>query len=125
MSMTGPAFKRVAKKSRYGFRGHPIGTVAFYGPTNELASKVVLGISKGPDDEAIVLGRWFSEGADIRTDDFVGTAILDLLRVHTVRSVVMTRGIIGCPHEEGVDYPAGGFCPRCPFWKDRDRWRET
>lgn len=125
MSVSGSAFKRVAKKARHGFRGHPIGTVAFYGPTNELASKVVLGLSSRPDDPAIVLGRWFSEGPDIRTDEVVGMAILDLLRFHAVRSVVMTRSIIGCPHEEGVDYPVGGFCPRCPFWKDRDRWKET
>jgi hypothetical protein len=30
--------------------------------------------------------------------------------------------IIGCPHEEGVDYPEGQSCPRCPFWAHRDRW---
>ena len=36
--------------------------------------------------------------------------------------VVMSDRIIGCPQEEGVDYPLGHACPRCPFWAHRDRW---
>ncbi len=28
----------------------------------------------------------------------------------------MTEGIIGCPHEEGADFPSGQECPYCPFW---------
>ena len=44
------------------------------------------------------------------------------LRSHGVDSVAMTDRIIGCPHEEGTDYPEGEECPQCPFWKGRDRW---
>jgi hypothetical protein len=29
------------------------------------------------------------------------------LKTHAVRSTVVADGIIGCPHEEGVDYPEG------------------
>jgi hypothetical protein len=29
---------------------------------------------------------------------------------------------IGCPHEEGKDYPLGENCPQCPYWANRDRW---
>ena len=32
------------------------------------------------------------------------------------------RDSLGCPHEEGVDYPEGQICPQCPFWAHRDRW---
>jgi hypothetical protein len=39
-----------------------------------------------------------------------------------VKSVVMPDRIIGCPHEEGIDYPEGESCPQCPFWEGRDRW---
>jgi hypothetical protein len=39
-----------------------------------------------------------------------------------VRSLVMAPRILGCPHEEGVDYPEGSVCPSCPFWAGRDRW---
>ncbi len=34
----------------------------------------------------------------------------------------MTGAIIGCPHEEGIDYPDGEVCPQCPFWARRDRF---
>ncbi|WP_244144532.1 hypothetical protein [Paraburkholderia hospita] len=38
------------------------------------------------------------------------------------RSVAAVNRIIGCSHEEGIDYPEGESCPRCPFWSNRDRW---
>lgn len=44
------------------------------------------------------------------------------LEEHAVKSVAMADRIIGCPHEEGTDYPEGQTCPRCPFWASRDRW---
>jgi hypothetical protein len=45
-----------------------------------------------------------------------------LLQEHGVLTVAMADRIIGCPHEEGIDYPEGAACPLCPFWKGRDRW---
>lgn len=30
--------------------------------------------------------------------------------------------IIGCPHEEGLDYPMGRACPQCSFWAVIDRF---
>jgi hypothetical protein len=33
----------------------------------------------------------------------------------------MTDGIIGCPHQEGIDYE-GEWCPFCEFWHGRDRF---
>jgi hypothetical protein len=38
------------------------------------------------------------------------------------KSVAIADRIIGYPHEEGLDYPEGEWCPQCPFWKGRDRW---
>jgi hypothetical protein len=26
---------------------------------------------------------------------------------------------MGCPHEEGEDFPVGEDCPFCPFWKGK------
>jgi hypothetical protein len=49
-------------------------------------------------------------------------ASLNLLSLRGVKSVVMTDRIIGCPHEQGADYPEGDVCPQCPFWAHRDRW---
>ena len=35
---------------------------------------------------------------------------------HGVRSVAVSEGNMGCPHEEGEDFPDGTDCPFCPFW---------
>jgi hypothetical protein len=35
------------KKAKRGFRGYPVATVAFYGPTADCATKVVASISSG------------------------------------------------------------------------------
>lgn len=110
------------KEARRGYRGYPIGTVAFYGPDNTRASKVAVGIVTAQDTEPIVLERWFAEDGDIRTNPVVAGEILQFLGVHGAKSVVMSDGIIGCPHEEGIDYPVGQVCPQCPFWAHHDRW---
>jgi hypothetical protein len=120
-------FKRLSdlplkKKARRGFRGYPVATIAFYGPTDTNASKVAVGIVTKEDAEPEILERWFAEDRDIRTDPVVASEILAFIQFHEAKSVVMTDNIIGCPHEEGVDYPDGGVCPQCPFWAYRDRW---
>src|SRR3989449_9122743 len=33
------------------------------------------------------------------------------MAAHHVKTVVISPGIIGCPHEEGVDYAVGEKCP--------------
>lgn len=118
-------FKRQSplnKKARRGFRGYPIATVAFYGPDERCATKVAVGIVAAEGAEPGVVERWFSEDSDVRTDPTVGGQILRFIETHGVKSVVMADRIIGCPHEEGVDYPDGQACPRCPYWAHRDRW---
>jgi hypothetical protein len=54
-------------------------------------------------------------------DIVIGEQIAAFIKTQDVRSVVVTDGIIGCPHEEGVDYPEGKSCPQCPYWAGRDR----
>jgi len=73
------------------------------------------------EDEPKNMQRWFAEH-DVRKDPTISKEILEFIALHNVRSVVMTDRIIGCPHEEGIDYPDGEKCPRCPFWAHRDRW---
>jgi hypothetical protein len=31
----------------------------------------------------------------------------------------MSDGNMGCPHEEGEDFPEGGDCPFRPFWRGK------
>jgi hypothetical protein len=110
------------KKARRGFRGYPVATVAFYGPDDRKATKVAVGIVTAEGAEPVALERWLTEERDGRTDPMIGRRILEFIRQHGARSVAMADRIIGCPHEEGVDYPEGEVCPRCPFWAHRDRW---
>ena len=113
--------KRLQKKAKRGFKGYPIGTVAFYGPDNRFASKVAVAVILGEDEEAAALERWHSEDEDVRISASIGEQMLAFFEHYGVRSVVMTDRIIGCPHEEGVDYE-GTTCPRCPFWARHDRF---
>jgi hypothetical protein len=93
-----------------------------YGPTDELATKVAVGIVRGEGEDPEPLERWFSEDRDIRHDAAVEAEIAGFIASHGVKSVVMTDGIIGCPHEEGIDYPEGSSSPKCPYWAGRDRF---
>ena len=118
------AKNRLQRKAEGGFRGYPIATVAYYGPDNQFASKVAVGIVQGEEEEEdlVDLKRWFSEDKDVRLDPEINRQILRFVHRRRVKSVVITDGIIGCPHEEGKDYPKGENCPHCPYWADRDRW---
>jgi hypothetical protein len=122
MSRRKPLKKSLAQKARKGFRGYPVATIAYYGPDNTRASKVALGIFLKEGEEAIVLERLFAEEDDARHDPAIQEKILELIKTHAVRSVAVTEGIIGCPHEEGVDYPEGKSCLQCPYWAGRDRF---
>ena len=110
------------KKARRGFRGYPIATVAYYGPDDELASKVAVCIVTKEGAKPEAMRRWRSEEGDVRADPAISGEILQFVQSHGVLSVVSTNRIIGCPHEEGKDYPDGQVCPQCPFWANRDRW---
>lgn len=110
------------KQSRRGFRGYPVATVAFYGPDERRATKVAVGIVRKEGGEADPLERWSSVETDARSDVAVGRQIAEFIATHAAKSVVLVDRIIGCPHEEGTDYPAGATCPQCPFWANRDRW---
>ena len=110
------------KRAKRGFRGYPIATVAFYGPDASRASKVAVGVVLQEDAEPEFMECWHSDQGDLRYDAGVGKEVLGFIQNHSVKSVVVAGGIIGCPHEEGIDYPSGEVCPKCPYWAHRDRW---
>jgi hypothetical protein len=111
----------LTKKARRRSRRYPIATIAYYGPDDRRATKVVVGILL-KRDEIAAMKKWFSDEADVRHSAAINQQIVEFLDVMRVESVVMPERIIGCPHEEGIDYPDGGSCPHCPFWKGKDRW---
>jgi len=46
--------KRLTKKAKKGFRGYPVGTLAFYGPDDRRATNLVASIVEGEDEEPSV-----------------------------------------------------------------------
>ena len=109
--------KRLRKKARKGLRGWPIATIAFYGPNLSQATKVVVGIMPSENAEVEELrDRWI-----MVTFARTRKEILKFIENHRVLSVAMTDAIIGCPHQEGIDYE-GEWCPVCEFWHGRDRF---
>ena len=115
------SLKRLSKKAKRGFRGYPVATIAYYGPDNTRASKVAVGIIREEGGETQELERWFSNRGDVRHEVAIAEQILAFIGQHGALTVVMVDSIIGCPHEEGVDYQ-GPTCPHCPYWAGRDRW---
>jgi len=55
----------------------------------------------------------------VLTDPKIRKQILDYLESKQVKKVILTEGNIGCPHEEGKDYPNGESCHFCGFWKKK------
>ena len=95
-----------------------IATIAVYGPTLQTPTKIAVAMmQKDSDDEPTLLERWVAP--DILSDLGIQEKIREFLREHPVRQVTMTGGVVGCPHEEGEDFPEGGDCPLCPAWRGR------
>lgn len=92
---------------------YPIGTVAFYGPNDRRITKIVAAVVEFENAEPI-LERWV--GTTVCNNPKVRRQMKALFDRHKVKSVIATDGNIGCPHEEGMDFPRGEDCPFCPFW---------
>ncbi len=110
------------ERAKRRFHGHPIATIAYYGPDDRRASKVAVGIVDHATEVATTVERWHSAEHDVRWDPEINEQIVAFIDRHGAKSVAITDGLIGCPHEEGIDYPEGEACPQCPFWAHRDRW---
>jgi hypothetical protein len=95
---------------------YPIGTVALYGPNEEITTKIVAGVIER-DGADPILERWM--GTNIQDSPKVKRQMQEFFQKHAVKSVVATDRNIGCPHEEGDDFPHGEDCPFCPFWKGK------
>jgi hypothetical protein len=92
---------------------YPIGTVALYGPDDRVTTKIVAAVIRRPGAEP-VLERWM--GTNIAQSSKVRRQIEEMFARHGVKSVAATDRNMGCPHEEGHDFPHGEDCPFCPYW---------
>jgi hypothetical protein len=101
---------------------YPLATVVPYGQDNQRASKLVVAIFQNPSEKDPIVRKWFSEAIDVRQNSEVAEEVTGFLREHQVQESLMADRIMGCPHEEGIDYPRGSVCPKCTFWIGRDRF---
>jgi len=122
MPTTEQLLKRLRKKSKKGMRGWPVATIAFYGPDASRATKVAVGIIRHESAEP-ELRDWQLVHGDVRNDEAIAAEMLWHMEQRGVKSVAMTDGLMGCPHQEGIDYE-GEYCPdpACAFWHGRDRF---
>ncbi len=97
---------------------YPIGTVALYGPNDQITTKIVAGVIER-DGADPILERWM--GTNIKDSPKVKRQMQEFFKKHEVKSVAATDRNIGCPHEEGLDFPHGEDCPFCPYWKGKQR----
>jgi hypothetical protein len=95
---------------------YPIGTVALYGPDDKVTTKIVAGVIANEGAEALI-ERWV--GTDIKDNAKIQGAIRRFFDRHGVKSVAAVDRNMGCPHEEGEDFPVGKDCPFCPFWQGK------
>jgi hypothetical protein len=92
---------------------YPIGTMAFYGPDDKTTTKIAAGVFT-PENSDAVIKRWVA--TDVTTNPRIQREIKEFFEQHGVKSVAMSEGNMGCPHEEGKDFSFGEDCPFCPFW---------
>ena len=92
---------------------YPMGTVAHYGPDDTVTTKIVAAVIRSEGAEPI-LERWV--GTNVMSNPKVRRQIQEFFERNFVKAVMATDANIGCPHEEGPDFPVGHDCPFCPFW---------
>lgn len=111
---------RVPQRPRAGY---PLATISAYGTDNRRATKLVAGILRraGQKDPS-PMRSWSTDVDDIRNDPVIAAELADWLRSQGIKDTLRYDRIIGCPHEEGTDYPLGRTCSQCPFWAGIDRF---
>jgi hypothetical protein len=74
------------------------------------------------DREPRLMRTWTLETADVRSDPHVAAEVATFIADSGVKKTVNADRILGCPHQEGIDYPMGRACPQCSFWSRIDRF---
>jgi len=53
--------KLLTKKVKKGHKGFPVATIAYYGPNNKIATKIVCGIIKSEETDVDPIKKWYSK----------------------------------------------------------------
>ncbi len=95
-------------------RHFPVGTLVYYGPDDKVTTKIVASVFLSEVAPPLVK-IWSGDG--VLANPQMIAEMGRFFKENGVQRVVMTGSNAGCPHVEGVDYPAGESCPKCPYWK--------
>jgi hypothetical protein len=93
---------------------YPLATITYHGPSPDKATKIVVGVLIS-QKQAPLIKFWSGEG--IADDEESAQEIAEFIKDHQVARVLTSEWVLSCPHEEGMDYPAGEICPYCPDWR--------
>lgn len=85
------AKKRIAKQVKKGFKGYPKITLAYFGPSAELASEVVISFTAAEGDS--VQEQRFVSTMDVREDEVVQSALVKIIERADASSVVEIEGV--------------------------------
>jgi hypothetical protein len=94
----------------------PIGTGALYGPDDKTTTKIAAWVILHDSAEPI-MQRWVA--MEVMENAKVQQEMKEFFLQYGVKQVAMAEGNMGCPHEEGEDFPHGEDFPFCPFWKGK------
>ena len=96
---------------------YPLASIAPYGPDNTFATKLVVSVVERPGHrEPSTMRTWTAQAVDVRHDPTIAAGVADFLRESGVEHTVTSDRIMGCPHQEGIDYPMGRSCPSRMIW---------
>jgi hypothetical protein len=84
-----------------------------YGPDDKTTTKMAAGVILHAHAKAIMM-RWVA--TDVTTNPKIQQEVKEFFLEYGVKQVVVSQRNMGCPHEEGMDFPRGEDCPFCPFW---------
>jgi hypothetical protein len=115
---------KIVSRSRSRRSGrYPVATIATYGPDSRLATKLVVSVLDRPGQrDPSATHTWITQAVDVRHDPEIVAEVAGFLQQHGAKQTVASDRVIGCPHEERIDYPMARICPRCPFWARIDRF---
>ena len=99
-------------------KGFPVALIDYFGPSDRRAELVTIAVWEDPENESVREYSRSADSGDARFDEDINTTLVDMIGYHTVASVFLSRGIVGCPHRPEVE--DGDECPECEFWKGRD-----
>ncbi|OEF40660.1 hypothetical protein OAE_02165 [Vibrio cyclitrophicus 1F289] len=85
------AKKRIAKQVKKGDNGYPKITLAYFGPTKEVATQVAVQFVMGEGDR--VQEERFSCETEIRDNELIQTTLLKVIERANVNSVIEVEGV--------------------------------